>query len=72
MTEPLIPVDFGNRDSDGAVRLVTTGAMEAIAAIGLKLDEGLQIRLTDGELHAFGKASFRDGMWVVILLTGIE
>lgn len=72
MGQPIIPVDFGNCDADGAVRLITAGAVEAIAAADLRLHEGVELRLTDGELNAIGTASFRDGMWVAIIVTWLD
>jgi hypothetical protein len=63
----VIPVDFGNCDPDGAVRLVTRGTVEAIKDAGVTMQEGVETILTDGELRAFGKVTMRDGMWVALV-----
>lgn len=59
-----VPVDFGNRDEDGAVRLVTRGTLEHLERHGIVLEEGLRITMTDDELFAEGRCTFRDGVWV--------
>jgi hypothetical protein len=61
------PVDFNNRDEDGAVRLVTHGLCEFIAENNLTLVSGLLILMTDGELIAEGTVSDRSGMWVATI-----
>jgi hypothetical protein len=63
----VIPVDFGNCDPDGAVRLVTRGTVEAIKDAGVTMQEGVETILTDGELRAVGKVTMRDGMWVALV-----
>jgi hypothetical protein len=62
-----IPVDFGNCDPDGAVRLITRGTVKAIEDAGVTLQEGVEVFLTDGELRASGKVTMRDGMWVALV-----
>ena len=62
-----IPVDFGNCGADGAVRLVTRGATEAIEAAQIRLQEGLEVLLTDDELNATARVTMRDGMWVAVI-----
>jgi hypothetical protein len=62
--KPAVPVDFGNRDTDGAVRLVTRGTLDHLQSNGVVLTEGLQILMTDGEIVAEGTCTQRDGMWV--------
>lgn len=64
---PLIPVDFGNCDEDGAVRLVTRGAQEAIKSQGLIFREGLPIKISDDELSGLAHVTFREGMWVAVV-----
>ena len=60
----LIPVDFANADEDGAVRLVTRGTVEHLAAQGIALAPGLVVVMTDGEVVAEGRCELRDGQWV--------
>jgi hypothetical protein len=62
-----IPVDFGNSDPDGAVRLVTRGTLEHLKSHGITLSEGLPIRMSDGELTAEGTCTLREGMWVAVV-----
>lgn len=57
---PHIPVDFGNCDADGAVRLVT------------RVKEGLAVLLTDGELNATARVTMRDGMWVAVIVAWLD
>ena len=59
-----VPVDFGNRDDDGAVRLNTRGTVEHLQRSGTKLADGLSITMTDDELVAEGTCTLRDGVWV--------
>jgi hypothetical protein len=49
-----VPVDFGNRDEDGAIRLVAHGTIEYLQSHGIELSEGLRILMSDGELAAEG------------------
>jgi hypothetical protein len=67
-----VPVDFGNRDDDGAVRLNTRGTVEHLQRNGIKLVEGLGIRMTDDELVAEGTCTLRDGIWVASIDRWIE
>jgi hypothetical protein len=62
-----VPVDFGNRDQDGAVRLVTHGTVEHLKSHGITLSEGLAITMSDGELTAEGTCTQRQGMWVAVV-----
>jgi uncharacterized protein YwbE len=61
---PKLPVDFGNCDVDGSVRLITRGTVDAIEKASIRLQDGLEVVLTDGEITAAGLVYFRDGMWV--------
>jgi len=62
-----VPVDFGNADEDGAVRLTTVGTVEHLQSRGTVLAEGLPIVMSDGELTAEGHCTRRNGMWVAIV-----
>lgn len=62
-----VPVDFGNRDEDGAVRLATRGTVEYLESQGIALSEGSPIMMSDGELTAEGTCTQRKGMWVAIV-----
>jgi hypothetical protein len=63
----VIPVDFGNRDDDGAVRLVTRGTTDYLRSHGIVLSEDLKVRMSDGEITAEGTCKLREGMWVAIV-----
>lgn len=67
MNDLPVPVDFGNRDTDGAVRLNTRGTVEHLQQKGIELTEGLGIKMTDDELVAEGTCTLRDGMWVATI-----
>ena len=62
-----IPVDFGNADEDGAVRLVTVGTVEHLRFHSIELSDGMKITVSDGELTAGGTCTKRDNMWVVLV-----
>ena len=62
-----VPVNFGNRDADGAVRLITRGTIDYLKSHEVVLSEGLPILMSDGELAAEGTCTQRQGMWVAIL-----
>jgi hypothetical protein len=62
-----VPVDFGNRDEDGAVTLVTRGTLEHLKSHGIVLSEGLPLLMSDGELTAEGTCMQRQGMWVAVI-----
>lgn len=63
----MLPIDFGNCDADGAVRLVTRATVDALKEQSVELKEGMTLTLTDGELTAEGVTKMRDGLWVVII-----
>jgi len=67
-----VPVDFGNRDDDGAVRLNTRGTVEHLQRHGIELVEGLGLTMTDDELVAEGTCTLRDGIWVARIEKWIE
>lgn len=67
-----VPVDFGNRDDDGAVRLNTRGTVEYLQRSGVELADGLSITMTDDELIAEGTCTLRDGIWVASIDKWIE
>jgi hypothetical protein len=63
--EPIL-VDFGNADQDGAIRLITNGAIADVERLGIILIEGKKIWLTDNDVEMIGTLSFRKNIWVVI------
>lgn len=67
MNQVPIPVDFGNRDQDGAVRLITRGTVDHLKAQGILLSEGMPILMSDGELTAEGTCTLRENMWVAVV-----
>lgn len=67
---PRIFADFNNADPLGRVRLSTVGSLESLARSGLKLVDGLAIRVhDDDELEADGVASFstEEQIWVATI-----
>jgi hypothetical protein len=62
-----VPVDFGNRDVDGAVRLITQGTLRHLESHGITLSEGMPIVMSDGELTAEGTCTQREGMWIAVI-----
>jgi hypothetical protein len=67
-----VPVDFNNRDEDGAVRLNTRGTIEHLKATGVVLSEGLPIVISDSELTAEGTCTWREGMWIAVISRWVE
>jgi hypothetical protein len=67
MSQVPVTVDFGNRDQDGAVRLITRGTIDYLQAQGIALSEGMPILMSDGELTAEGTCTQREGMWVAVV-----
>jgi hypothetical protein len=67
MNPDVIPVDFNNCDEDGAVRLNTRGTLEHLTSHRITLSEGLPITVTDGEITATGRVTFREGMWAALI-----
>ncbi len=55
---PKIFADFQNTDVAGRVRLNTNGTFRDIEANSLKLREGMELHLNDGELSAIGIIHF--------------
>jgi hypothetical protein len=68
----LVPVDFGNRDDDGAVRLVTRGTVEYLEINNIVLEEGMKLMMTDGEVRAEGICAWRQGIWVAVVRRWME
>jgi hypothetical protein len=66
MTLPNIYVDFHNADAQGRYRLNTVGTLETLNDMGTKLQEGLQILLTDTQLEVEGMVMYseEESMWV--------
>jgi len=63
-----MPVDFNNRDEDGAVRLITRGTLSWLKEHALLLSDGQPIRITDGELIAEALVKERNGYWVATVV----
>ena len=61
---PPMPVDFNNRDEDGAVRLTTQGTLWWLKEYSLLLTVGQSVRITDDELAADAVVEARNGYWV--------
>lgn len=69
MTLPSVTADFNNADPLGRVRLNTVGSLESLARSGLRLADGLAIRVHDDELEADGVVTYsaEEGMWVAAI-----
>jgi hypothetical protein len=69
MPLPSVIADFNNADRCGRVRLSTVGSLESLARSGLRLVDGLAVRVHDDELEADGVASYSDdeGIWVAAI-----
>jgi hypothetical protein len=65
-----IPVDFGNCDEDGAVRLVTQATFEYCKEHGIELSDGMKVTMSDGEVSAEGMVSRRGESWVARYRSG--
>lgn len=63
-----INVDFNNIDEEGGVRLITKGAIESINNLGIKLEGGQLVWVSDTELEYLGVVSRRRDCWVVITI----
>lgn len=63
----VIRVDLHNADSEGFVRLNTVGAIEDLSRYRVILSEGLEIRVTDGEILLVGTVHKpgSEGQWRV-------
>lgn len=59
-----ISVDFGNADESDVIRLITAGTLRDLKTFRIELKEGLELRITDGEISAAAVVQRRDGMWV--------
>ena len=66
MGKPVVYADFNNADPRGRLRMNCAGTVADLAAQGVRLREGLELTLRDGELVADGRASFSDDehIWV--------
>jgi hypothetical protein len=69
MPLPSVTADFNNADLLGRVRLSTVGALESLARSGLRLVDGLAVRVHDEELEADGVVSYstEEGIWVAAI-----
>jgi len=64
----VIPIDFNNADEDGAYRLHLPVTSEYLQANGLELHEGMEVEITDGELLARARVTYREGIWVAVVV----
>ena len=65
---PSIPVDFNNRDEDGAVRLTTRGTLRWLEECSLPLTGGQSVCITDDELTVDAVVEVRSGYWVAMIV----
>lgn len=59
-----ISVDFRNADESEVFRLITAGTLRDLETYRIELKEGLELRITGGEISAAAVVQRRDGMWV--------
>lgn len=72
-THKTIYADFNDFDASGMLPLTSAGSRASIAALDGALEDGEEVRLTDGELSAFGRILRRqDGSWEATLLGGFD
>lgn len=64
-SEP-IDVDFNNMDEEGGVRLTTKDSIESIGRLGIKLQEGQLVWISDTELEYLGVVIWRRDCWIVV------
>lgn len=66
MGKPVVFADFNNADPLGRLRMNCVGTVADLAEQGVRLREGLELTLRDGELEADGRASFSEDehIWV--------
>jgi hypothetical protein len=67
MSMPTLHADFMNADPAGRVRLNCVGTTEDLARLGLRLEDGLRVILTDrDELEADGEVMYSNDehIWV--------
>jgi hypothetical protein len=66
MDVPTIFADFHNADRHGRVRLNTVGSIADLGRVGVRLRDGLPLRIHDDELEADAVAAFStdERVWV--------
>lgn len=72
MSTSLIFADFNNRDQDGYLRLNTTGTFEDLDRLSIILEDGLRLRVSDGDLTAdiVVRRPAYEGVWRGQILAG--
>ena len=66
MATHTVYADFNNADQQGRLRLNCVGTLRDLGLSGLRLADGLRIRVHDEELEADGEVSFSsdEQIWV--------
>jgi hypothetical protein len=66
MAVPVITADFNNADKLGRLRLSIIGATRDFARLGIRLENGLRIIASDGELEADAEVVYspEEHIWV--------
>jgi len=67
-----IPVDFNAMNEDSSIRLNTRGAIDALEQQGLKLREGMEVFIEDGELSARARVCLRHGIWSAEIIGNVQ
>jgi hypothetical protein len=69
MPVPRVFADFHNADSQGRLRLNCVGTVQDLARQGVRLREGLSLRLYSEDLEVEGivRHSAEEGTWVAVI-----
>jgi len=72
MKQTTIFADFNNRDVDGCLRLNTVGSMADLATCSIRLEEGMELSVSDGDLIAkiVVRAPGLEGVWRGQIVSG--
>ncbi len=64
-TKDTIFVDFHNADAEGYVRLNTNGTVADLSRLGITLHDGMNLRVSDGEITIAGTVHGpgAEGVW---------
>ena len=72
MSAPRIFADFNNMTTQGFVRLNTVGTLRDLVRFGVRLTDGDELTISDGELTATAVVREQSEGWVAELITEPE
>lgn len=70
--QQIVPVDFNNREEDGAVRLTTRGTLLYFEQNCINVKINQRITMSDGELVAEGIIRIRDNMYIAEITAWLD